>query len=55
LLAAALSVGRAGIHSWLGVSIMLLAIFTLVRYRPNAFWVIFGAGLLRYLAGLVFG
>jgi chromate transporter len=55
LLAAALSVGRAGIHSWLGVSIMLLAIFILVRYRPNAFWVIFGAGLLRYLAGLVFG
>jgi len=55
LLAAAVSVGRAGIHSWLGVSIMLLAIFTLVRYRPNAFWVIFGAGLLRYLAGLVLG
>ena len=55
LLAAALSIGRAGIHSWLGVTIMLLAFFTLVRYRPNAFWVIFGAGLLRYLAGLVFG
>ena len=55
LLAAALSVGRAGLHSWLGISIMLLATFTLVRYRPNAFWVIFGAGLLRYLAGLVFG
>lgn len=55
LLAAALSVGRAGIHSWLGFTIMLLAIFILVRYRPNAFWVIFGAGLLRYLAGLIFG
>ena len=55
LLAAALSVGRAGIHSWLGLTIMLLAIFTLVRYRPNAFWVIFGAGLFRYLAGLVLG
>jgi chromate transporter len=55
LLAAALSVGRAGIHSWLGVSIILLATFTLARYRVNAFWVIFGAGLLRYLAGLVLG
>ena len=55
LLAAAVSVGRAGIHSWLGVSIILLAMFTLVRYRVNAFWVIFGAGLLRYLAGLVLG
>jgi chromate transporter len=55
LLAAAVSVGRAGIHSWLGVAIMFLALFTLVRYRVNAFWVIFGAGLLRYLAGLVLG
>jgi chromate transporter len=55
LLAAALSVGRAGIHSWLGFTIMLLAMFTLVRYRPNAFWVIFGAGMVRYLAGLVLG
>jgi len=55
LLAAALSVGRAGIHSWLGITIMLLSFFTLVRYRPNAFWVIFGAGFLRYIAGLIFG
>jgi chromate transporter len=55
LLAAALSIGRAGIHSWLGIAIMLLAMFTLVRYRVNAFWVIFGAGLLRYVAGLVLG
>jgi len=55
LLAAALSVGRAGIHTWVGVMIMLLAIFTLVRFRPNAFWVIFGAGVLRVLIGLVFG
>lgn len=53
LVAAALSVGRAGIHSWVGVTIMALAIFTLVRFRPNAFWVILGAGLLRFLVGLV--
>jgi len=53
LVAAALSIGRAGIHSWVGVSIMLLAIFTLVRFRPNPFWVIFGAGVIRFAVGLL--
>ena len=52
LVAAALSVGRAGIHSWVGVSIMLVAIFTLIRFRPNPFWVIVGAGAIRFLFGL---
>jgi chromate transporter len=52
LVAAALSVGRAGIHSWVGVSIMLVAIFTLIRFRPNPFWVIVGAGVIRFLFGL---
>jgi len=49
LLAAAVSVGRAGIHSWVGLTIMIVAIFILVRFRPNAFWVIFGAGVVRLL------
>ena len=53
LVASALSVGRAGIHSWVGLSIMVLAMFTFVRFRPNAFWVILGAGVLRFLVGLV--
>ena len=53
LVAAALSVGRAGIHSWVGLSIMVLAMFTFIRFRPNAFWVIFGAGLIRFAIGLV--
>lgn len=53
LVAAALSMGRAGIHSWVGISIMLLAIFTLVRYRPNPFWVLLGAGMLRVVVGLL--
>ncbi len=53
LVAAALSVGRAGIHSWVGLAIMLLAIFTLIRFRPNAFWVIIGAGLIRLIVGLL--
>lgn len=52
LVAAALSIGRSGIHSWVGLSIMLLAILTLIRFRPNPFWVIFGAGMLRFIIGL---
>jgi chromate transporter len=51
LVAAAVSVGRAGIHTWLGLTIMIVAIFILVRFRPNAFWVIFGAGVVRLLFG----
>jgi chromate transporter len=53
LIAAALSVGRSGIHTWIGLSIMLVAMFVLIRFRPNAFWVIFGAGVVRFLLGLV--
>jgi len=53
LIAAALSVGRAGVHSWVGVSIMALAMFTLIRFRPNPFWVILGAGVLRFVVGLL--
>jgi chromate transporter len=55
LVAAGLSIGRAGIHTWVGLIIMLLAIFTLVRYRPNPFWVILGAGMLRLMIGMVWG
>lgn len=55
LIAAALSLGRAGIHSWVGIVIMAVAIFTLIRFRPNPFWVILGAGLIRVLFGLLFG
>lgn len=53
LIAAALSVGRAGIHTWMGLSIMLVAMFVLIRFRPNAFWVILGAGVVRFLLGLL--
>jgi chromate transporter len=55
LVAAALSLGRAGVHSWVGVMIMLVAIYTLIRYRPNAFWVILGAGVIRFVIGLLLG
>src|SRR6185436_7682084 len=53
LVAAALSVGRAGIHSWVGLLIMLVAGFVLVRYRPNALWVLLGAGVIRLLFSVV--
>jgi chromate transporter len=53
LVAAALSMGRAGIHTWVGVTIALVAVFVLVRFHPNPLWVILGAGVLRFLAGLI--
>lgn len=55
LVAAALSVGRAGIQTWVGVSIMLVAMFTLIKFRPNPIWVILGAGVIRLLLGLFLG
>jgi chromate transporter len=53
LVAAALSIGRAGINSWIGMSIAIASVLVLVRFRLNAFWVILGAGLVRFLIGLI--
>jgi chromate transporter len=53
LVAAALSIGRAGIHSWIGLTLTAVCTFVLVRFKPNAFWLILGAGLARYVIGLV--
>lgn len=53
LVAAALSIGRAGIHTWVGLVIAAAAVFLLVRFRPNAFWIILGAGVLRFLIGFI--
>ena len=55
LVSAAWSIGRAGIHTWVGLSIALLCVFALLRFRVNAVWVIFGAGALRFLIGLAIG
>jgi chromate transport protein ChrA len=52
LVAAGISIGRTGIHSWVGLLIALIAGVVLVRYRPNAIWVILGAGLVRFDLGL---
>jgi chromate transporter len=55
LVAAAISIGQAGIHTWVGLLMMLVAMVVLVRYRPNPFWIILGAGVVRFLIGLVLG
>lgn len=51
LVAAGISIGRAGIHSWVGLLIAVIAGVVLVRYRPNAIWVILGAGVVRFVLG----
>ena len=53
LVAAAISIGRAGIHTWIGLILAVAAGVVLVRFRPNAFWVIIGAGALRFLFGMI--
>lgn len=52
LVAAAWSIGRAGIHSWMGITIALACAVVLIRFRMNPFWVIMGAGVARLLFGL---
>jgi chromate transporter len=55
LVAAAWSIGHAGIHTWVGLSLCAMAVALLLRFRPNPFWVILGVGLARLFAGLIFG
>lgn len=53
LVAAGISIGRAGIHNWVGLLIAIIAGGVLVRFRPNAVWVILGAGIIRFLIGFI--
>ncbi len=53
LVAAAWSVGRSGIHSIIGLAMAVIILLILLRYRPNAFWVLISAGVFRYLLALV--
>ena len=55
LVAAGISVGRAGIHNWLGLLIAVVAGAVLVRYRPSAIWVILGAGFAHLVLGFFLG
>ncbi|HJZ80667.1 MAG TPA: chromate transporter, partial [Pyrinomonadaceae bacterium] len=49
LIAAAWSVARSGIHTIIGASMAVVILLILLRYRPNAFWVLMSAGLFRYV------
>ena len=49
LIAAAWSVARSGIHTFIGASMAVVILVILLRYRPNAFWVLMGAGVFRFL------
>jgi chromate transport protein ChrA len=53
LVAAAWSVGRSGIHTMIGLAMAVIITVILLRYRPNAFWILIGAGVFRYLMALV--
>ena len=48
LVAAAWSVARAGIHTIVGAMMAFVILVILLRYRPNAFYVLMGAGLFRF-------
>jgi chromate transporter len=49
LIAAAWSVARSGIHTFIGASMAVVILVILLRYRPNAFWVLMGAGVFRFV------
>ena len=55
LAAAAWSVARAGIHTIIGGSMALIILVILLRWRPNIFWVLIGAGVFRFTLALVVG
>jgi chromate transporter len=52
LVAAAWSIGRAGIHTWVGLLLAIACAFVLMRFRVNAFLVILGAAVLRFAVSL---
>src|SRR5947207_13786650 len=55
LAAAAWSIARAGIHTIIGASMAVIILVILLRFRPNTFWVLMGAGVFRYLLALILG
>ena len=52
LVAAAWSVGRAGIHTWVGLLLAVASAFVLLRFRVNPFLVILGAAVVRFAVSL---
>ena len=51
--AAAWSLARSGIHTVIGAVMAVALVAIIVRFRPNAFWVLMGAGLFRFVLALV--
>lgn len=51
--AAAWSIARSGIHTVIGAAMAVVLVAIIVRYRPNAFWVLMGAGVFRFLLALL--
>jgi chromate transporter len=55
LAAAAWSIARAGIHTFIGAAMAIIIVVILFRFRPNPFWVLMGAGVFRFAMALVLG
>jgi chromate transporter len=53
LFAAAWSVARSGIHSFIGATMALIIFIILLRWRLNALWVLLAAGAFRFALALV--
>jgi chromate transporter len=53
LAAAAWSIARSGIHTAIGAAMAVVIVVILLRYRPNAFWVLMGAGVFRFVLALI--
>ena len=53
LAAAAWSIARSGIHTVIGAAMAVVIVVILLRYRPNAFYVLMGAGVFRFVLALV--
>jgi len=53
LVAAAWSIARAGIHTIIGASMAVIILVILMRFQPNPFWILIGAGLFRFAMALV--
>ncbi|HZT57249.1 MAG TPA: chromate transporter [Pyrinomonadaceae bacterium] len=53
LVAAAWSIGRAGIHSWVGATMAVAAAAVLLRFRVNPFLVLLASAVVRYAISFV--
>jgi len=50
---ARLTHGHQRVRKIIGLGMSVIILLILLRFRPNAFWVLIGAGVFRYLMALV--